>query len=936
MTKRQAEKLVSFTSWAMDHPNDPVPGDRLDLQFDNLRLAIEELSLALDRLLRADGKLNSEILPFPLPTSKRSSKTSVQSPPLEGPQALGPNAGGFYASDVLGATATSADYAQVSIEWAEHMPDTIPANTLAINAVTGDHWSSRWWANRVAVLLQSVFASGSAPTATPIAEPVAVTAPNTLALLSNAPVDALTTMEVVVNGRAFCGCATPAPFTVVGKQITWASTLYSINPGDEVVARYRFSVTASSSPPAVAGFPAISLYYLAVQGQKDFLLSTPDRFTLTYNLRSTSRVEVSRNGMRLMPDDGTGKGGYIVSTNSISLLWPAGSDETIIIDVWEQASTAEMTPQLIVTERLIVGSPNVVPPLGRSPDGQVTTLFFLGEAFFPPDDFSVAGNVITWLNPLYALPVGAEIEVTYSYANVAPPAPSSFSRILYVGAPHGSAVPNSSAAAATNTSVILSLLAQLSAIGGGELVIDDVYYVNPISYVFVGNVTVTFLSGAKLIGAAGFTTPLLEIDSPGRDGTQTGVLVINNPNIDCSAGNDAAGFQSSAIHASYWASFTVNNPYLYGGTTYNNTNADSGVEAVDCLSGGVFGGTIQGFCDCGIYNSGDNTLTNNYQGAVFSAVGVTFLHCNVGFISKRAFNNAKSVGCSYIYCKTGCGTVAVGPGQQPLPGRRFDATGNFFQFIANYAAVYSGGSTGLFEGNVVEDYGYAEDGVTPAVGQVCGMFANGAANLNIKGNTFRLRQWTNNATQLGILSASATVNGTLYTGGGHSCSGNTYIGIVTGASETASGGAINPSNYLGEFVSGLSLSGGLNYHLIGTSVAEYYSIGSTVRYRLVNSIITTGAYLAFHQKQTGALFASLGAAFTPGSNGISTITVTGALSGDTVVVTPINAVATDARTVMIARAVTDHVDVNFINNSPITRDMTTSTYAVEVWRYDNT
>ena len=73
---------------------------------------------------------------------------AAPSPPLEGENVLGPNAGGPYAGDVQGATATSADYAQVSIDWAEFMPTTIPPNILAINAITGDHWSSRWWATK--------------------------------------------------------------------------------------------------------------------------------------------------------------------------------------------------------------------------------------------------------------------------------------------------------------------------------------------------------------------------------------------------------------------------------------------------------------------------------------------------------------------------------------------------------------------------------------------------------------------------------------------------------------------------------------------------------------------------------------------------------------------------------------------------------------------
>jgi hypothetical protein len=63
---------------------------------------------------------------------------------------LGPNVGGPFGVDALGAAATAQDYSQVCIDWAEHMPDTVPLQTLAINAITGDHWSSRWWANRSA------------------------------------------------------------------------------------------------------------------------------------------------------------------------------------------------------------------------------------------------------------------------------------------------------------------------------------------------------------------------------------------------------------------------------------------------------------------------------------------------------------------------------------------------------------------------------------------------------------------------------------------------------------------------------------------------------------------------------------------------------------------------------------------------------------------
>jgi hypothetical protein len=62
MTKHHAEKLFSFTQWAVDHPSDAIPGDRIDQQFSNHKLAIQSVADALSRLVRADGKLNHDLL----------------------------------------------------------------------------------------------------------------------------------------------------------------------------------------------------------------------------------------------------------------------------------------------------------------------------------------------------------------------------------------------------------------------------------------------------------------------------------------------------------------------------------------------------------------------------------------------------------------------------------------------------------------------------------------------------------------------------------------------------------------------------------------------------------------------------------------------------------------------------------------------------------
>jgi hypothetical protein len=154
--------------------------------------------------------------------------------------ALGPNAGGFYGVDAQGASSTAQDYAQVSIEWAEHMPDPIPPNILAISAITGAHWSSRWWANRTAGLLADLGAVGTIPgTQGVFTEVVNVTALNVCADLSKTPTGPVL---LVVNGMAFLPVGTLPPFIMSGKTIEWFSSVYSLIPGQsEVAAWYPYA-----------------------------------------------------------------------------------------------------------------------------------------------------------------------------------------------------------------------------------------------------------------------------------------------------------------------------------------------------------------------------------------------------------------------------------------------------------------------------------------------------------------------------------------------------------------------------------------------------------------------------------------------------------------------------------------------------------------------
>lgn len=117
------DRQFSFTDFQVSNPTAPPPGDKLDAELDRTNQAVEDVIEWVSTSLNSDGSL-------------------VEPPVTEPPEDTG-------------AVALAEDWAEVSIAWAEHMPDTIPPNILATNAITGDHWSSRWWANYAAQAVEN-------------------------------------------------------------------------------------------------------------------------------------------------------------------------------------------------------------------------------------------------------------------------------------------------------------------------------------------------------------------------------------------------------------------------------------------------------------------------------------------------------------------------------------------------------------------------------------------------------------------------------------------------------------------------------------------------------------------------------------------------------------------------------------------------------------
>ena len=201
-------RQYSFTDFQTNNPTAPPPGDRMDAEYDRADGAIAEVIDFVSVSLNTDGTIRSqtvgqaqlvpglfdqvandaiaEVEPLvneaqsysasagasashaqssasAAATSQGSASASAQAAAVSATAAdTSRSQAQGYAGTAQAAAATAQTsanhtdgneavcqkYADVTMAWAEHMPDTLPADTLAVMGITGDHWSSRWWANQ--------------------------------------------------------------------------------------------------------------------------------------------------------------------------------------------------------------------------------------------------------------------------------------------------------------------------------------------------------------------------------------------------------------------------------------------------------------------------------------------------------------------------------------------------------------------------------------------------------------------------------------------------------------------------------------------------------------------------------------------------------------------------------------------------------------------
>jgi hypothetical protein len=186
----------------------------------------------------------------------------------------------------------SEAWARTSMLWAEHMPDILPDDALVGLDITGDHWSSRWWANR---------------------------ADNAFGRLTDLYLGAW---------------PTPPAYNLEGGPIQPGSIYFDTEPPPGQMYVWNGSQWVSMTQPARAGLA--TLWYNATDGQTVFPFSVMDLNGHNYTLAidATEGVDAHVNGVKVMPMEVTeGDWTLNAATSTVTFLRPLRAGDVVSFDI---------------------------------------------------------------------------------------------------------------------------------------------------------------------------------------------------------------------------------------------------------------------------------------------------------------------------------------------------------------------------------------------------------------------------------------------------------------------------------------------------------------------------------------------------------------------------------------------------------------------------
>jgi hypothetical protein len=212
------------------------------------------------------------------------------------------------ANDAAGDLALAEDYGVLTQAWAEHMPDPIPPNILAVMGITGDHWSSRWWATKA----ENAFGY-------------------------------LTSLYLGVHPVPPTTTATGDPIPLGG--IYYNSTTHQVYVWDGTQWQTFWAPTKAYT---------LSLSYLLTAGQTQIHLNTADLGGQSFTLSATEPepLDVYLNGVRLAPATNPSPDWTVnFATSTVTLAKGALANTLAVIDIL--TPTDQLAPSRVITKQLL-------------------------------------------------------------------------------------------------------------------------------------------------------------------------------------------------------------------------------------------------------------------------------------------------------------------------------------------------------------------------------------------------------------------------------------------------------------------------------------------------------------------------------------------------------------------------------------------------------
>lgn len=433
------QRQFSFTDWSVNNPAAPQPGDRLDSEFDRTNMAVTatvawaETSLATDGTLRPASVGQPQLVPglfdwiasdaiaqvqpyvdqahayatsaaASANTASAQAGTATASATQAGGSAAdaaiyagqaGTSANAAnqsaisaadslidtdnYANDALGSRNEAYDYSILAQAWAEHMPDTIPPNILAVMNITGDHWSSRWWANHAAEAVQG---------ATENLDEVGQGWVDTINDTGQQWIGAFQTLYL----GAFY---TPPTTDAFGNPVAVGAVYYNM------VLEAPYVWNGVAWVPLITPSPSqiYKYLYVATAGQTVFSGADRNGNTLVYNSANKQQVSVWRKGLLLTPVDE-----YASAVNRITLVAPAAAGDIVQVYV-------ESVPQITLnwtTRKLDTSHWTTTGGTLIDTNGQPVAPAAASDVFISVDgvwqnalkDYVVSSNIITFVRPI--------------------------------------------------------------------------------------------------------------------------------------------------------------------------------------------------------------------------------------------------------------------------------------------------------------------------------------------------------------------------------------------------------------------------------------------------------------------------------------------------------------------------------------------------------